>query len=97
MQSPTLHKKGFTSLDTEASVITPKPTICQIIKNFKVSSSIIVKKASGCLKSSRHQNRLLKVVQLWDRGSGMPAGRWEFSPGETWRTDRCRDWGEIIV
>ena len=40
-----LHKKGFPVKDIAASKIAPKSTIYQIIKNFKESSSIVVKKA----------------------------------------------------
>jgi transposase len=42
-----LHKKGFTSKDITASKIAPKSTIYRIIKNFKESGSIVVKKTSG--------------------------------------------------
>jgi transposase len=42
----------------------------QIIKNFKESGSIVVKKASGRpRKSSKCQDRLLKLIQLRDRGT----------------------------
>ena len=65
-----LHKKGFTGKDIAASKIAPKSTIYRIIKNFKESGSIVVKKASGRQrKSSKHQDRLLKLIQLWDRGT----------------------------
>ena len=64
-----LHKKGFTGKDFAASKIAPKSTIYRIIKNFKESGSIVVKKASGCpRKSSKRPDRLLKVIQLRDRG-----------------------------
>jgi transposase len=64
-----LHKKGFTGKDIAASKIAPKSTFYRIIKNFKESCSIVVKKASGRpRKSSKRQNRLLKMIQLWDRG-----------------------------
>ena len=60
-----LHKKGFRGKD-----IAPKSTIYQIIKNFKESSSIVVEKASGRpRKSSKRQDRLLKLIQLRDRGT----------------------------
>ena len=50
--------------------IAPKSTIYWIIKNFKESGSIVVKKASGHpRKSSKRQDRLLKLIQLWDRGT----------------------------
>ena len=62
-----LHKKGFTGKDTAASKIAPKSTIYWIIRNFKESGSIVVKKASGPpRKSSKHQDRLLKLIQLRD-------------------------------
>jgi transposase len=65
-----LHKKGFTGKDIAASKIAPKSTIYQIIKNFKESGSIVVKKASGhSRKSSKRQDRLLKLIQLRDRGT----------------------------
>ena len=65
-----LHKKGFTGKDIAASKISPKSTICRIIKNFKESCSIVVKKASGHpRKSSKRQDRLLKFIQLRDRGT----------------------------
>lgn len=63
-----LHKKGFTGKDIAASKIAPKSTIYRIIKNFKESGSIVVKKASGRpRKSSKRQDRLLKLIQLRDR------------------------------
>jgi hypothetical protein len=40
-----LHKKDFTGKDIAASKIAPKSTIYRIIKNFKESGSIVVKKA----------------------------------------------------
>ena len=62
-------KKGFTGKDIAASKTTPKSTIYRIIKNFKESGSIVVKKASGHpRKSSKRQDRLLKLIQLRDRG-----------------------------
>ena len=48
-----LHKKGFTGKDIAASKIPPKSTIYRIIKNFKESGSIVVKKASGRPASAR--------------------------------------------
>ena len=63
-----LHKKGFTGKDIAASKIAPKSTMYRIIKNFKETSSSVVKQASGCpRKSSKLRNRLLKLIQLWDR------------------------------
>ena len=65
-----LHKKGFTGKDIAASKIAPKSTIYWIIKNFKESGSIVVKKASGRpRKSSKRQDRLLKLIQLRDWGT----------------------------
>ena len=65
-----LHKKGFTGKDIAASKIAPKSTIYRIIKNFKERGSIVVKKASGRpRKSSKRQDRLLKLIQLQDRGT----------------------------
>ena len=65
-----LHKKGFTGKDIAASKIAPKSTIFRIIKNFKERGSIVVKKASGRpRKSSKRQDRLLKLIQLRDRGT----------------------------
>ena len=65
-----LHKKGFTGKDIAASKIAPKSTIHPIIKNFKESGSIVVKKASGRpRKSSKPQDRLLKLIRLRDRGT----------------------------
>jgi transposase len=58
-------KKGFTGKDIAASKIAPKSTIYRLIKNFKESASIVVKKASGHpRKSSKRQNRLLKLIRL---------------------------------
>uniref|UniRef100_A0AAZ3SMF3 Transposase n=1 Tax=Oncorhynchus tshawytscha TaxID=74940 RepID=A0AAZ3SMF3_ONCTS len=65
-----LHKKVFTGKDIAASKIAPKSTIYRIIKNFKESGSVVVKKTSGCpRKSSKRQDRLLKLIQLQDRGT----------------------------
>ena len=65
-----LHKKGFTGKDIAASKIAPKSTIYRIIKNFKESGSIVVKKASGNPKKfSKRQDHLLKLIQLRDRGT----------------------------
>ena len=66
----TLHKKGFTGKDISASKIAHKSTIYRIIKNFQESRSIIVKKASERpRKSSNCQDRLLKLIQLRNRGT----------------------------
>uniref|UniRef100_A0AAZ3RNY5 Transposase Tc1-like domain-containing protein n=1 Tax=Oncorhynchus tshawytscha TaxID=74940 RepID=A0AAZ3RNY5_ONCTS len=65
-----LQKKGFTGKDIAASKIAHKSTIYRIIKNFKESGSIVVKKASGRpRKSSKRQDHLLKLIQLRDRGT----------------------------
>ena len=62
-------QKGFTGKDIAASKIAPKSTIYRIIKNFKESCLIVVKKASGHpRKSSKRQDCLLKLIQLRDRG-----------------------------
>ena len=60
-----LHKNGFTGKDIAASKIAPKSTIYRIIKNFKESSSIVVKKASGWpRKSSKRQDHPVKWIDL---------------------------------
>ena len=65
-----LHKKGFTGKNIADCKIAPKSTIYWIIKNFKESGSIVVKKASGHPgKSRKRQDHLLKLIQLWDRGT----------------------------
>ena len=65
-----LHKKGFTDKDIAASKIAPKSTIYRNIKNFKERGSIVVKKASGRpRRSSKRQDRLLKLIQLRDQGT----------------------------
>ena len=93
-----LHKKVFTGKDIAASKITPKSTIYQIIKNFKESSSIVLKKASGHPRKSRkRQDHLLKLIWLrdWVTTSAELAQEWQqagqqrshFSPGKTSGTD----------
>ena len=65
-----LHKKCFTGKDIADSKIAPKSTIYRIIKNFKESGSIVVKKTSGRpRKSSKCKDRLLKLIQLRDRAT----------------------------
>ena len=60
-----LHKKGFTGKDIAASKSAPKSTIYRIIKNFKESGSIVVKKGLGRpRKSSKCQDCLLKLILL---------------------------------
>ena len=46
-----VHKKGFTGKDIAASKISTKSTIYQIIKNFKESGSIVVKRLQGTQES----------------------------------------------
>ena len=62
-------KKGFTGKDIAASEIAPKSTIYRIIKNFKESGSIVVKASGHPRKSSKRQDRLLKLIQLQGRGT----------------------------
>ena len=65
-----LHKKVFTGKDIAASKIAPQSNIFRIIKNFKERGSIVLKKAFGHpRKSSKHQGRILKLIQLRDRGT----------------------------
>lgn len=65
-----LHRKGFTGKDIAATKIAPTSTIYRIIKNFKERGSIVVKKASGRpRKSSKRQDRFLKLIQLQDQGT----------------------------
>ena len=89
-----MHKKGFTGKDIAASNIAPKSTIYRIIKNLKESGSIVVKKASGRpRKSSKRQDRLLKLIQLWDWGTtGTELGQeWQQAGGSaSARTARRR-------
>jgi hypothetical protein len=60
---------SLTSKDIAASNIAPKSAIYRT-KNFKEIGSIVVKKASGCpRKSMKCQDRLLKLIQLWDWGT----------------------------
>ena len=50
--------------------MTPKSTIYRIIKDFKESGSVVVKKASRCQrKASKRQDHLLKLIQLQDQGT----------------------------
>ena len=79
-----LHKKCFTGKDIAASKIAPKSTIYRIIKNFKESGSIVVKKVSGRPRqSSKRQDRLLKLIQLRDQG--------------TIRTELAQEWQQAVV
>ena len=79
-----LYKKGFTGKDIAASKIAPKSTIYWIIKNLKESGSIVVEKASGHpRKSSKGQDRLLKLIQLRDWG--------------TTRTELTQEWQQAGV
>lgn len=65
-----LHKNGFTGKNIVATKIASKSTIYRIIKNFKERGSILDMNASGRpRKSSKHQDRLLKRIQLRDRSA----------------------------
>lgn len=65
-----LHKKGLTGKFIAASKIAPQSTVYRIIKNFKERGSIVAKQAPGRpRKSSKRQDRLLKVFQLRDRAA----------------------------
>uniref|UniRef100_A0A096MAT5 Transposase Tc1-like domain-containing protein n=1 Tax=Poecilia formosa TaxID=48698 RepID=A0A096MAT5_POEFO len=62
-----LHKYGLIGT---ARKIAPQSTIYRIIKNFKERSSIVAKKAPGRpRKTSKRQDRLLKVFQLQDQAT----------------------------
>uniref|UniRef100_A0A3B5RBS0 Paired domain-containing protein n=1 Tax=Xiphophorus maculatus TaxID=8083 RepID=A0A3B5RBS0_XIPMA len=66
-----LHKNGLTGKEIAARKIAPQSTIYRIIKNFKERGSIVAIKASGRpRKTSKRQDRLLKVFQLRDRATG---------------------------
>ncbi|CAJ0963368.1 unnamed protein product [Ranitomeya imitator] len=63
-----LHKNGLTGKSIAATKIAPQSTIYRIIKNFKKRASIVVKKAPGRpRKTSKRQDRILKLFQLQDR------------------------------
>ncbi|KAL7830293.1 hypothetical protein SRHO_G00314200 [Serrasalmus rhombeus] len=65
-----LHKNGLTGKSIAARKIAPQSTIYHIIKNFKERGSIVAKKAPGRpRKTSKRQDRLLKVFQLRDRAT----------------------------
>uniref|UniRef100_A0A096M259 Transposase Tc1-like domain-containing protein n=1 Tax=Poecilia formosa TaxID=48698 RepID=A0A096M259_POEFO len=65
-----LHKNGLTGKSIAARKIAPQSKIYCIIKNFKERGSIVAKKAPGRpRKTSKHQDRLLKVFQLRDRAT----------------------------
>ncbi|KAM7371320.1 hypothetical protein PAMP_010801 [Pampus punctatissimus] len=65
-----LHKKGLTGKFIAASKIAPQSTVYRIIKNFKERCSIVAKQAPGRpKKSSKRQDRLLKVFQLLDQAA----------------------------
>ncbi|KAL7862565.1 hypothetical protein SRHO_G00140060 [Serrasalmus rhombeus] len=65
-----LHKNGLTGKSIAARKIAPQSTIYRIIKNFKERGSIVAKKAPGRpRKTSKCQDRLLKVFQLRDRAT----------------------------
>uniref|UniRef100_A0A087X3G2 Transposase Tc1-like domain-containing protein n=1 Tax=Poecilia formosa TaxID=48698 RepID=A0A087X3G2_POEFO len=63
-----LHKNGLPG--KAARKIAPQSTIYRINKNFKERGSIVAKKAPGSpRKTSKHQDRLLKVFQLQNRAT----------------------------
>ncbi|TWW57556.1 hypothetical protein D4764_07G0002750 [Takifugu flavidus] len=65
-----LHKKGLTGKFIAATKIAPQSTVYRIIKNFKERGSIDAKQAPGRpRKSSKRQDRLLKLFQLRDRAT----------------------------
>ncbi|GLD61471.1 transposase-like protein [Lates japonicus] len=65
-----LHKKGLTGKFIAATKIAFQSTIDRIIKNFKERGSIVAKQAPGHpRKSSKRQDRLLKLFQLRDRAT----------------------------
>ena len=65
-----LQKKGLTGKFIAASKIAPQSTIYRIIKNFKERGSIVAKQTPGRpRKSSKRQDRLLKLFQLRDRAT----------------------------
>uniref|UniRef100_A0A087XEY1 Transposase Tc1-like domain-containing protein n=1 Tax=Poecilia formosa TaxID=48698 RepID=A0A087XEY1_POEFO len=65
-----LHKNGLTGKSIAARKIAPQSTIYRIIKNFKERGSIVAKKATGRpRKTSKRQDRLLKLFQLRDRAT----------------------------
>ncbi|KAL7856497.1 hypothetical protein SRHO_G00153960, partial [Serrasalmus rhombeus] len=65
-----LHKNGLTGKSIAARKIAPQSTIYRIIKNFKERGSIVAKKAPGRpRKTSKRQDRLLKVFQLRDQAT----------------------------
>lgn len=65
-----LHKNGLTGKSIAARKIAPQSTIYRIIKNFKERGSIVAKKAPGRpRKTSKRQDRLLKVFQLRNRAT----------------------------
>ena len=80
-----LHKKGFTRKDIAASKIAPTSTIYRIIKKFKESGSIVVKKASGAPKKVQQAPGPSPTVDSaagsghhqYRACSGMAAGRCE--------------------
>uniref|UniRef100_A0A087Y8V5 Transposase Tc1-like domain-containing protein n=1 Tax=Poecilia formosa TaxID=48698 RepID=A0A087Y8V5_POEFO len=62
-----LHKNGLTGKSIAARKIAPQSTIYRIIKNFKERGSIVAKKSPWRpRKTSKRQDRLLKVFQLRD-------------------------------
>ncbi|CAJ1053421.1 hypothetical protein NFI96_000349 [Xyrichtys novacula] len=65
-----LHKKGLTGKFIAATKIAPQSAIYRIIKSFKERGSSVAKKAPGRpRKSTKCQDRLLKLFQLRDRAA----------------------------
>uniref|UniRef100_A0A087X440 Transposase Tc1-like domain-containing protein n=1 Tax=Poecilia formosa TaxID=48698 RepID=A0A087X440_POEFO len=76
-----LHKNGLTGKSYIAAIkIAPQSIIYCIIKNVKERGFIVAKKAPGCpRKTSKRQDRLLKVFQLrdWTTSSAKLAQEWQ--------------------
>ncbi|XP_072573262.1 uncharacterized protein [Paramormyrops kingsleyae] len=78
----TMTMSHFPATKGPAYIISVILSLTQIMKTFKERGSTVMKKASGHpRKSSKCQDRLLKLIQLQDRGTtsavcpGMAAGR----------------------
>uniref|UniRef100_A0A096MHI0 Transposase Tc1-like domain-containing protein n=1 Tax=Poecilia formosa TaxID=48698 RepID=A0A096MHI0_POEFO len=74
-----LHKNGLTGKSIAARKIAPQLTIYRIIKNFKERGSIVAKKGGRPRKTSKRQDRLLKLFQLrdWATSSAELALEWQ--------------------
>ncbi|CAJ0967905.1 unnamed protein product, partial [Ranitomeya imitator] len=96
-----LQKNGLTGKSIAATKIAPQSTIYRIIKNFKERASIVVKKAPGRpRKSSKRQDRILKLFQLRDRttSSAELAQEWQQAGGSaSARTVRRRLFEQGLV